>query len=308
MKRRELIKKIGLAAGAATLSNVVVASSGNPEKKKIKVLKIAHITDVHIRPEYNAVARFKKCLEMIKKEKVDLILNGGDSIYAADYDDIKKERVVELWNCWKDSVSLIKEIPMYSVLGNHDMWWQGKGDELFGKPGVLKMLGLSNNYYSFDKNGWHFIMLDSNHSKSPGMLDDDQWNWFTKDVQASQGKPTLIMSHYPLLSCTGITDNKPDFIGPFKVSGSYNHLDIMKFIEVFNKNKNIKICLSGHIHLLDKVWYNDVSYLCNGAASGFWWEPGDDGKSSYKQTAPGYSILNLYSDGSFDDQYIKYEA
>ncbi|NOW98062.1 metallophosphoesterase [Mucilaginibacter sp. SG564] len=308
MKRRDLIKQIGLVSGAAVLSNTVTASPINYEQKKKRVLKIAHITDVHIRPEYNAVARFKKCLEMIKKDKVDLILNGGDSIYAADYDNIKKERVIELWNCWKDSIELVKDIPMYSVLGNHDMWWQGKGDELFGKPGVLKMLGLKNNYYSFDKNGWHFIMLDSNHPKSPGMLDEDQWNWFVQDVQSSNGKPTLIMSHYPLLSCTGIIDNKPDFIGPFKVSGSYNHLDIMKFIEVFNKNKNIKVCLSGHIHLLDKVWYNDVSYLCNGAASGFWWEPGDDGKSSYKQTVPGYSILNLYSNGSFDDQYIKYEA
>ncbi|MGN8070374.1 metallophosphoesterase family protein [Mucilaginibacter sp. 22184] len=308
MKRRDLIKQIGLVSGAAVLSNTVTASPINYEQKKKRVLKIAHITDVHIRPEYNAVARFKKCLEMIKKDKVDLILNGGDSIYAADYDNIKKERVIELWNCWKDSIELVKDIPMYSVLGNHDMWWQGKGDELFGKPGVIKMLGLKNNYYSFDKNGWHFIMLDSNHPKSPGMLDEDQWNWFVQDVQSSNGKPTLIMSHYPLLSCTGIIDNKPDFIGPFKVSGSYNHLDIMKFIEVFNKNKNIKVCLSGHIHLLDKVWYNDVSYLCNGAASGFWWEPGDDGKSSYKQTVPGYSILNLYSNGSFDDQYIKYEA
>lgn len=299
---------MGLAAGAIALSNVAVPASAASEKKKQRVLKIAHITDVHIRPEYNAVARFKKCLEMVKKDKPDMILNGGDSIYAADYNDIKKERVVDLWRCWNESVELVKDIPMYSVLGNHDMWWQGKGDELYGKPGVLKMLGLQNNYYSFDKNGWHFIMLDSNHPTSPGMLDDEQWNWFVQDVQKNQDKPTLIMSHYPLLSCTGIVDNKSDFIGPFKVSGSYNHLDIMKFIEVFNKNKNIKICLSGHIHLLDKVWYNDVSYLCNGAASGFWWEPGDDGKSAYKQTVPGYSILNLYADGSFDDEYIKYEA
>jgi len=308
MKRRDLIKKVGFAAGTVALNNTVMAASIASEKKKQRVLKIAHITDVHIRPEYNAVSRFKRCLEMVKNQKPDMILNGGDSIYAADYNDIKKERVVELWSCWKSSVEIVKDIPMYSVLGNHDMWWQGKGDELYGKPGVLKMLGLENNYYSFDKNGWHFIMLDSNHPTSPGMLDDKQWNWFVEDVQNnSQNKPTLIMSHYPLLSCTGITDNKPDFIGPFKVSGSYNHLDIMKFIEVFNKNKNIKVCLSGHIHLLDKVWYNDVSYLCNGAASGFWWEPGDDGKSAYKQTVPGYSILNLYADGSFDDEYIKYE-
>ncbi|WP_183565209.1 metallophosphoesterase family protein [Mucilaginibacter sp. SP1R1] len=308
MKRRDLIKKIGLAAGTIALGNTVTAAPVIADQKKKRVLKIAHITDVHIRPEYNAVSRFKKCLEMIKKDKVDLILNGGDSIYAADYSDIKKERVLELWACWNDSVALVKDIPMYSVLGNHDMWWQGKGDELFGKPGVLKMLNLKNNYYSFDKNGWHFIMLDSNHPQNPGMLDEEQWNWFVQDVQNSGNKPTLIMSHYPLLSCTGITDNKPDFIGPFKVGGSYNHLDIMKFISVFDKNKNIKVCLSGHIHLLDKVWYNDVSYLCNGATSGFWWEPGDDGKSSYKKTVPGYSILNLYSDGSFDDEYIKYEA
>ncbi|MDN5286941.1 MAG: hypothetical protein JWR38_3215 [Mucilaginibacter sp.] len=308
MKRRDLIKKIGFAAGTVALSNVAMASPVASDQKKRRVLKVAHITDVHIRPEYNAMARFKKCLEMIKKDKVDLILNGGDSIYAADYDNIKKDRVLELWSCWKKSVELVKDIPMYSVLGNHDMWWQGKGDELFGKPGVLKMLGLKNSYYSFDKNDWHFIMLDSNHPQTPGMLDEEQWNWFVQDVKSNADKAILIMSHYPLLSCTGIVDNKPDFIGPFKVSGSYNHLDIMKFIEVFNKNKNIKVCLSGHIHLLDKVWYNDVNFLCNGAVSGFWWEPGDDNKSSYKQTVPGYSIINLYNDGSFDDEYIKYEA
>jgi 3',5'-cyclic AMP phosphodiesterase CpdA len=305
MKRRDLIKSFGAAAGTLALGH----ANGAAGDKKKRALKIAHITDVHIRPEHNAVPRFKKCLEMIKKDKVDLILNGGDSIYAADYDNITKERVQQQWACWEDSIQVVKDIPMHHVLGNHDMWWQGKGDPLYGKPGVLKMLGLQNNYYSFDKNGWHFIMLDSNHPTSPGMLDDTQWDWFVQDVQKnSQDKPTLIMSHYPLLSCTGITDNKPDFRGPFKVSGGYNHLDIMKFIEVFNHNRNIKLCLSGHIHLLDKVWYNDVTYLCNGATSGFWWEPGDDGKSAYKQTVPGYSLLNLYNDGSFDHSYIKYET
>ena len=36
MKRRDLIKKIGLATGAVALSNVVVASATNPEQKKKK--------------------------------------------------------------------------------------------------------------------------------------------------------------------------------------------------------------------------------------------------------------------------------
>lgn len=306
MKRRDILKGIGLAAGAIALGDVKAGAAVIEAPKKRKVLKIAHITDVHIQPE--AVPRFKKCLEMIKSDGVDFILNGGDSIMAADYNDITKERVIKLWDSWHKSMELVKEIPLYSVLGNHDMWWMGKDDELGGKQGALKMLGLKNNYYSFDQKGWHFIMLDSNHATSPGMLDDAQWNWFVDDVaKNAAGKPTLVMSHYPLLSCTGLVDNKDDFMGPFKVSGGYNHLDLMKFIALFNKNKNIKVCLSGHIHLLDKVVYNDVSYLCNGATSGYWWGAGDDGKGSYKQTVPGYSLLNLYSDGSFDHEYVKYE-
>ncbi len=202
MERRTLLKQAALAAVGVTVANIPVWQSAaqagvqpqalrNKGKTAKKVLTIAHITDVHIRPEYNAVERFKKCLELIRKHKVDFILNGGDSIYAADYDNITKDRVLELWKCWNDSVALVKDIPMYSVLGNHDMWWKGVGDELYGKPGVLKMLGLQNSYYSFDKNGWHFIMLDSNHPQTPGMLDETQWKWFTEDVAAdSQGQPT----------------------------------------------------------------------------------------------------------------------
>ncbi|MGN6532515.1 MAG: metallophosphoesterase family protein [Ginsengibacter sp.] len=309
MNRRKLLKSSGLlAAGAIIAGNKITAAAKKTDDTKKSILKIAHITDVHIRPEYNAIERFKKCLNRIRKEKVDFILNGGDSIFAADYDDIKKERVLELWKCWNESIEVVKGFEIYIVLCNHDMWWQGKGDALYGKPGVMKMLGMTNNYYSFDKGGWHFIMLDSNHSKTPGMLDDEQWKWFADDVGKNTEKPILIMSHYPLLSCTGIIDNKADFIGPFSVSGGYNHLDIMKFIDVFNQNPNVKLCLSGHIHLRDKVWYNGVNYLCNGAVSGYWWGSGDDGKGSYKQTSPGYSILNLYKDGSFDDEYIQFEA
>jgi 3',5'-cyclic-AMP phosphodiesterase len=312
MKRRDIIKNAGiLSAAVLGGSRSLAGPAAAPWGKRKHVLRIAHITDVHIRPETEckAMSRFKVCLEKVRKDKPDIILNGGDSVFAVDYDDIRKDRVLELWKCWNDSVAMVRDIPMYSVLGNHDMWWKGGGDELYGKPGALKMLGLQRSYYSFDRNGWHFIMLDSNHPQTAGMLDEEQWKWFVNDVeQNSKGQPTLIMSHYPLLSCTGIIDNKPDFIGPFKVSGSYNHLDILKFIEVFNRNKNIRVCLSGHIHLLDRVWYNGVQYLCNGATSGYWWGAGDDGKGSYKQTGPGYSILELYDDGSFEDRYILYES
>ena len=139
------------------------------------------------------------------------------------------------------------------------------------------------------------------------MLDDEQWIWFVKDLQTNTGKPMLIMTHYPLLSCLGIVDNKPDKAGPFEISGGSTHLDIVRIIEQFNQHPDVKLCLSGHVHLRDSVWYNNVHYHVNGAVSGFWWEPGSDGKGSNRQTPPGYSILNLFDDGTYDSEYIAYE-
>jgi hypothetical protein len=46
--------------------------------------------------------------------------------------------------------------------------------------------------------------------------------------------------------------------------------------------------------------YNGVTFICNGAVSGAWWE------GSRRQTAPGYGIIDLYADGTFDEQYINY--
>ena len=66
------------------LHPVLYASSTTNRTNSKKVLKIAHITDVHIRPEPDAPNRFRKCLNDIKKNKVDFFLNGGDTRWAGD--------------------------------------------------------------------------------------------------------------------------------------------------------------------------------------------------------------------------------
>ena len=104
MKRRELLKHMGLTAGAVALGGATaIVSAAEQKSKRKRVLRIAHITDVHIRPEENAPARFVKCLEEIKKHKVDFFLNGGDTIFAADYNDITRGRVNELWKVWHET-------------------------------------------------------------------------------------------------------------------------------------------------------------------------------------------------------------
>lgn len=297
MKRRELIKKTGMLTAASLLiGNKSDVFAANAERKSKPVLRIAHITDVHIRPDLDAPERFKKCLEEVKKHKIDFFLNGGDSIYDASYDTVKRERVLEQWAIWDDCIRVIKGYELHSCIGNHDNWWAApdKSDELYGKNYVVKRLGIPNRYYSFSKSGWHFIILDGNNPSIS--LDDEQYNWLKSELEnLPKNTPVLLMSHYPILGVT-----------PFWEGGMHSDYKKLKTL-FYEHNDKVKVCLSGHNHLLDSAAYNGTQYFCNGAMSGFWWEKGDAksaGKCYYEETPPGYAILELYADGSMTNQYI----
>ncbi|WP_448104334.1 metallophosphoesterase family protein [Pedobacter panaciterrae] len=299
MKRRELIKGIGLVAGALSISGSAMAAEPVAGTKKKRILRIAHITDIHMRPELNAPDRFRQCMKEIKKHKIDFFLNGGDTIFAADYGNITRDRVEAQWAIWNELRNELSAYEMHSCLGNHDMWWAApdKQDAMYGKPHVVKQLNIPNRYYSFQKQGWHFIILDSNNSNA-GSLDPEQRKWLEADLAAlPKGTPVLCLSHYPILGVSTIMEGG-------------NHTDSRYITDLFYTHKDKKItCLSGHIHLLDAAEYNGVHYYCNGALSGFWWEEGDKqsiGKGYYRETPPGYAILDLYEDGQVDNKYFEH--
>ena len=63
----------------------------------------------------------------------------------------------------------------------------------------------------------------------------------------------------------------------------------------------MKAAISGHIHLLDDLDYESVRYCCNGAVSGGWWRGPHLGEGN-----AGYTMMNLYDDGTFDREYVTY--
>lgn len=300
MKRRTFLEGASLAA-ASVMAGAAwrpAAAAVNKHTGNKPVLTVAHITDVHIMPQNNAPLYFKKCIDAIARHKVDFFLNGGDSIMAADYNDITRERVLELWQTWDNCRNYFRQYEMYSCIGNHDTWWAApsREDEMYGKPYVVKRLGIPNRYYSVAKGGWHFIMLDGNNEKIS--LDEEQYNWLEKELaQLPANTPVLLMSHYPILGVT-----------PFWAGGM--HSDYKKLKTLFYRHRDkIKVCLSGHNHLQDSAVYNGVHYCCNGAVSGFWWGKGDEKSAApyyYEETAPGYAILQLYADGRVENRYYTY--
>jgi 3',5'-cyclic-AMP phosphodiesterase len=296
MNRREWIKQSTLLAGTAAALPGLIRKGGGARRK---VLSIAHLTDVHIRPENDIPSRFSQLLAKLQKDhSFDFILNGGDTIHAADYDHITRDRVLEQWQAWDESVSLLKEegVEIHSCLGNHDMWWAApdKDDDMYGKPYVVERLGIPHRYYSFQKENWHFFILDGNHDGIA--LDEQQLSWLDDGLAAiPDGEFALLMSHYPILGVSG------------HFYPSDHHSDFEKLTSLFyRKRPKVKACISGHMHLLEQAVYNDVAYFCNGAASGFWWGEGNEqsaGNGYYRETPPGYAMLNFYENGDVACRY-----
>ncbi|MEN2280768.1 metallophosphoesterase [Algoriphagus sp. SE2] len=291
MNRRKFLAKTTLASAAVAIPDNVLASNKKP------TLKIAHITDVHIRPEEEIPKRAIDWLTKVKAHQPDFYLNGGDSIHDASYDDVSKNRVLEQWEVWDLFRNQISESKVYSCIGNHDPWWDVPDKEknpMYGKPYVVKRLGMPSPYYSFNEKNWHFIILDGNHEGIS--LGEEQMQWLINDLEnIPLNTPTLIMSHFPITSITNAL-----------VGGQ--HKDHKELKKHFYKHRDkVRVCLSGHQHLLDRTWYNDVHYFCNGSLSGFWWGEGDEesaGKQYYLETPPGYAILQLYEDGSVENEYF----
>ncbi len=310
MQRRSLLKWLGMTAGAATLgggaASAASLASAYPQDKK-RAFRVAHLTDIHIHEKDNAPAKLAKALAALQdiKRKPRLVLDGGDTIFDALGQD--KFSVERQWKVHNDIISLDGELPIHHCIGNHDIWAAGpKNDPLYGKQYALDKMELERTYYSFDEGGWHFVILDSTELLPEGgyigRFGEEQLEWLVGDLQNTPAStPVLVMSHIPILTATGFyPDNAKE--GRWSVPGSWMHIDFNEVKDIFLRFPNVKICLSGHMHLLDHVVYNGVSYLCNGAVSGNWW-----GDPLYHETKAGFAVLDLYPDGSFEREYVTYD-
>jgi Icc protein len=300
MHRRSALKNIG----GLFLAPALIRDTVSINKKA--VLRIAHLTDIHLKNQFNAPARFVECLHHVQQQspKVELILNGGDVVFDMNKENLST--ISEQWQLMNKTMQVECSIPVHYCLGNHDIWWNedDKGQTLYGKQYAMNQLKLAKPYYSMEKSGWKIIVLDSVHLDVDntwyiGKLGDEQFAWLENELRTTNtATPVLVMSHIPILTATNLIED--DIINKWVMLGGDMHTDTSKIINLFYLHPNVKLCLSGHIHLREKLIYNNVTYICNGAVSGAWWE------GNRRQTAPGYGLIDLYADGSFDESYINY--
>ena len=312
MDRRSLIKSLGMMAGALALGEARVLGNVSykvPTPKR--ALRIAHLTDIHISSDKTALNGYEKCLMHLQnlEEKPDFIINGGDTIEDALYRS--RSQINEQWGAWHDINKMHSDLHMHYCIGNHDIWglYSGRKDGDYGKRVALDMLRTASAYYSFDAGGWHIIILDSTQKKKNGLwytaaLDPVQFEWLKNDLKNTAANvPIMVVSHIPILCANVFLDDIKIRNGKFQIPGSWMHTDVKEIIGLFDQYPNVKLCLSGHIHMQDSVVYHGVSYCCNGAVCGDWWK-----HNIYNGTNAGYAIIDLFEDGSFSNTYMSYDS
>jgi 3',5'-cyclic-AMP phosphodiesterase len=323
--RRTLIKSCAatavtaLAAGLLLDNNALQgersARAGFQASSPRRVLRFAHPTDIHVQPELDGAAgmaaAFRHMMDL--SDPPQMILVGGD--LPMDVNATPFAGSESLWSLYKNTLAenVPATVPVHHAIGNHDIWGLDRRacrtsgrEALFGKQWFLDEFGYTSTYYSFDMAGWHFIVLDSidpDTSKKDFdcRLGTKQTQWLTSDLAATPaGMPVVVVSHVPIVSVTTFFERPRETDRDIRIEHRRMHSDYQAINEIFLRRPNVKLCLSGHTHLVDRTEYDGVTYICDGAVCGNFW------KGPWLQTREGYGLIDLYEDGSFSHRYVEY--
>ncbi|MFT3683799.1 MAG: metallophosphoesterase [Phycisphaerales bacterium] len=327
LSRRGLIAAGVAAAAAGAVAGAMPARPGQPAPaapaprgadSRKRALRFAHPTDIHVQPELRGGEGMAACFAhmMNLSDQPELIVTGGD--LPMDTGSTPEARSRVEWDLFKKVLkdNVDPKMPILHAIGNHDVFGRDKtkskatGKEPFyGKRWFMENFGYERTWRSFDRGGWHFVILDSItlHEDQMGFtlrIIGDQLDWLKEDLARTPATtPTVVISHVPIMSVANFFDKDDDEWNkekPLDLAATRMHNDCRDLDALFQKHKNVKLCLSGHLHLLDRCVYNGVTYICDGAVSGAKW------KGPKRQTAEGYGLIDLFDDGSFEHRYVEF--
>ena len=114
-------------------------------------------------------------------------------------------------------------------------------------PEAFMILDGCGPYYSFDRDGYHFICLDTCRV----FLEKTQLAWLKREVATHKNQPTLICMHHSILPTGSIWD-----------SGIlWNHPEIVGLVKA---NPAIIAVLTGHVHH-NRIWdFNGAKVIATG--------------------------------------------
>lgn len=101
------------------------------------------------------------------------------------------------WSYFFNSTNTFMNMPFMPATGNHE----DDGavlKENFTLPGVPKQDETTGTYYSYDYNGVHFTVLNTNDLDDDKDLSDAQINWLKEDIKGSNARWKVVILHKAL--------------------------------------------------------------------------------------------------------------
>ncbi len=329
LSRRDLMKlgaaAAGAAAGLGSLEPAARAQAG--ASKQSRVTRFAMLNDCHLMPENHAAEGVTACLKhmMAQPDRPQEILTGGDMVDRGM--STAEDRLKVLWDSFGKILRDECGLKGLHCVGNHDVWGWNKGksntkgnEARWGKKWWMEAMGVDRSYCAVDRGPWRVIILDSIYpadldikpkegQRNPpkdigryiGKLEQDQMDWLESELTATDKKrPVMVVSHIPILSMAAVEHDARTSSGDWVIPAGVMHIDAQDITALFRAHGNVRLALSGHIHKNDRVEYDGTTYICAGAASGSWWRGRED------RCDEGYSLIDLFDDGSFQHQYVTY--
>lgn len=181
------------------------------------ISKFAVISDTHSDDEET-----EKAVKQAKSLGAKFIIDTGDWTTVGTLAQLQSQKAI------LDASGL----PYWGVLGDHDRWQSGEKnfETVFGKI-----------YQSFDKESFHFILLDA--SDITNGFGQEQLDWFEKDVSQNKTKPILIFMHLPVYHPT--SDRT---IASKAGQDAERDAQVSRFLGII-KGRNVLAMFSGDHHL-----------------------------------------------------------
>ncbi len=219
-------------------------------------LRLGLVTDVHLGPEARHEGKLRKLsafaepllrdfvARMNTVDRPDLVVNLGDVV-----EDESAELDAERYRHFVDILSQL-EAEVVHVAGNHDQM------HLPDAALVRLMRQTAPLYRSFDRGGYHFVVLCTRYVPEKSVhLPDEQIAWLEEDLAGTK-KDTVVFVHHPLceMDCTGNRWFE-------KLPHLCRVAERRRVRQVLEASGRVRAVLSGHAHWNHLSVINGIAYV-----------------------------------------------
>lgn len=294
------MRKISRVLALLTATAALYACTQKNEVSEVEEFTFAFMTDIHVQYESRADEGYQAAITEINALKPDFVITGGDLIMDAL--GVPYERADSQYVLYQE-INEQFNMPVYNTMGNHEVFgiYEKSGvspDHPEYKYGMYEQR-LGETYYSFDYDGWHFMILNSVIETEDrhyiGMIDEKQMEWIRQDLlDVADTTPIAISTHIPFITVfTQVLygEYAPDYHG-LVVENARDVLDLFE-------GYTLRLVLQGHLHYLEDIEVNGTHFITGGAVSGRWWNGPNHGVEE------GFLMVHVKGD-EFFWEYVDY--